>query len=143
MSGHEHTDHHFSLMATEDHSIELGHVVPFRTYVTVFLSLLFFTFVTVLVSRFDFGAFNMVVSMVVASIKATLVALFFMHLKYENKFTIAYALFPLILLAILLGGVFVDNPFRPGVNGPSANDDFSGGRVPPGEGEVGHGTDHH
>jgi hypothetical protein len=41
-----------------------------------------------------------------------LVALFFMHLKYEKLTTWLYAAFPIILLAVMMGGIFLDNPFR-------------------------------
>jgi len=90
----------------------LGHIVPFKIFLNVFLTLVALTVVTVAVSRVDFGAMNIVVAMVIASIKAGLVAMFFMHLKYENKLVWMYVAFPLILLAILLAGVFIDNPFR-------------------------------
>ena len=113
---HHHTPH-FEIMPTEGHSNELGHSSPYSTYLYVFIALLVLTVITVAVTRFDFGSMNTVVAMIVASIKAMLVALFFMHLKYENKSTWLYAAFPLILLAILMGGVFIDNPFR--VNGVS------------------------
>ena len=129
MINHGHTDHQFKIMATQDHSSELGHVVQFRVYLLVLLGLLFLTFVTVAISRFDFGEWNIVASMCVASIKATLVAMFFMHLKFENKFTLGYAAFPLMLLAILISGVFIDNPFRADSNGPSIIESYSGGRV--------------
>ncbi len=99
---------------SSDHggSHELGHVVPFKIYVGVFLALGVLTVLTVWVSHIDLGAMNIVVAMLVASVKAMLVALFFMHLKYEKPTTWLYAFFPIFLLAILLAGVFIDNPFR-------------------------------
>ena len=110
MSSHD--NHNFEVMLTEDHSSELGHIIPRKIFLKVFISLLVLTFVTVLVSRFDFGSMNVVVAMVVASAKALLVAMFFMHLKYEDKLLWIYAIFPLVLLGILIGGVFLDNPYR-------------------------------
>ena len=124
-----HHDHQFHIIPTDDHSTELGHIVPFRVYLGVFIALLVLTVVTVGVTRFDFGSFNIVVAMVIASIKATLVACYFMHLKFENKFTLGYAAFPFILLAILMAGVFIDNPFRSGENGKSIIEEYSGGRI--------------
>ena len=106
------SQHSFELMPTQDHSTELGHTSPYSTYLSVFIALLVFTFITVLVSRFDFGSLNLVVAMLVASVKAMLVALFFMHLKYERATTWLYAAFPLVLLAIMMGGIFMDNPTR-------------------------------
>lgn len=91
---------------------QLGHILPFSLYIKVLVALLILTVVTVAISRVDFGALNLVVAMGIASVKATLVALFFMHLKYEDKLTWTYAAFPIVLLAFLLAGVFIDNPFR-------------------------------
>lgn len=91
---------------------ELGHILPHAIYVKVLVILLILTVVTVAISRVDFGMMNLVVAMGIASVKALLVALFFMHLKYEDKLTWTYAAFPIVLLGILLAGVFIDNPFR-------------------------------
>ncbi len=91
---------------------ELGHVLPLKTYKTVLGALLILTIITVAVSRVDFGTMNLVVAMVVASIKAVLVALFFMHLKYESPITWLYAGIPVFLLGLLIGGVFIDDPLR-------------------------------
>lgn len=104
--------HHGNGHGYHGDSHELGHIVPFKIYLGVFIALLVLTVITVWVSRFQFGAWNIVVAMVVASIKAMLVALFFMHLKYEKPTTWLYAFFPIFLLALLLGGVFIDNPLR-------------------------------
>ncbi len=63
-----------------------GHqVLPMKLYINVFIVLLIFTAITVLVAQFDFGIMNGVVAMAVASVKAVLVALYFMHLKYDDK----------------------------------------------------------
>ena len=99
-----------------DHHSELGHILPFKVYLKVFISLLVLTVITVVnakVKFFDFGGnINLIIAMFVASIKAGIVALFFMHLKYENPITWLYAFFPIFLLFILIGGVFIDNPLR-------------------------------
>lgn len=72
------------------------HIIPFKTYLTVLLILLGFTVITVAVAQFDFGAFNALIAMAIASIKACLVLLYFMHLKYDDK------MFP----AVFFTGVF-------------------------------------
>jgi cytochrome c oxidase subunit 4 len=94
------------------HSHDLGHIVPYKTYVTVLLVLFCLTAITVAVSRVDFGVMNLVVALLIASIKAGIVGMFFMHLKYENPLIWIYVAFPLILLAIMIGGIFIDNPNR-------------------------------
>jgi cytochrome c oxidase subunit 4 len=70
------------------------------------------TVITVGVSYIHFGVFNIVVALAVASIKASLVALFFMHLKYEDKLTWVFAIYPLCLLALLIGLSVSDVFFR-------------------------------
>ena len=104
MSHSNHSNH--------DSSHELGHIVPAALFLKVFAALVVLTIITVAVSRAPLGPWNIVVAMGVASIKAMLVALFFMHLKYESPLTWLYAILPLFLLGLLLGGVFIDNPLR-------------------------------
>ncbi len=68
-----------------------NHVLPLKVYLGIGAALLFLTFVTVEVSLHDFGGFNIVIALAIASIKALLVAFFFMHLWYDNKlFFIAF-----------------------------------------------------
>lgn len=56
-----------------------------RTYWQVWMGLIVLTTLTVWTSMYDFGILNIVVAMAIASTKAALVALFFMHLKYDHK----------------------------------------------------------
>lgn len=107
MSHHEHASHGHG-----GHHDGPGHVLDRKVYDKVFGALLFLTVITVAASRVDFGALNMVVAMLIASVKAGIVALFFMHLKYEDKLTWLFAFFPILLLFTLIGGVFTDNPLR-------------------------------
>ena len=77
------------------------HVTPFKTYITVFASLFVLTIITVAISRVDLGALNMVVAMGVASVKAAIVVLWFMHQKYEsnlNRVVFASGFFFLLLM---------------------------------------------
>ena len=73
-----------------------NHIVSFDVYIKVLSALLVLTVLTVIVAQMDFGFFNVLIAMGIATIKAALVLLFFMHLKYDNK------LFPVIFLT----GVF-------------------------------------
>lgn len=61
------------------------HIIPFKTYLTVLITLLVFTVITVAASRIDFGHLNALIAMLIASFKAALVLLYFMHLKYDDK----------------------------------------------------------
>jgi cytochrome c oxidase subunit IV len=57
-----------------------------RVYLAVLLALLFLTIVTVVASKIDFGsaAANVIIALGIATVKGTLVALWFMHLKYDK-----------------------------------------------------------
>src|SRR5262245_10988944 len=83
------------------------HVVPTRIYYIIFLALMVCTAITVGVAFVDLGRLNAVVAMTIAVLKATLVVLFFMHLKYGTRLTwvvVVAGLFWLgIMLALTLG----------------------------------------
>jgi cytochrome c oxidase subunit IV len=83
------------------------HIVPVKTYVSVFLILLLMTATTTAVSFIDMGPWNTVVALAIAFFKASLVVLIFMHVKYSPRLTttvIVGGLFWLgILLALTLG----------------------------------------
>jgi cytochrome c oxidase subunit 4 len=108
--GHAHSHSHAHGHSSE-HS-EQGHVVPVSTFRKVLVALLVLTVVTVLAASVDLGKWNIVGALVIASIKASLVVWIFMHGKYENKILWTYIIIPFILLAIMIGGVFTDDPFR-------------------------------
>jgi cytochrome c oxidase subunit 4 len=91
---------------------EVGHVVPESTFVKVLIALLVLTVLTVAAAQVDLGKWNIVGALVIASIKASLVIVIFMHGKYENRILWTYIVIPFILLAIMIGGIFTDDPFR-------------------------------
>ncbi|HZY62048.1 MAG TPA: cytochrome C oxidase subunit IV family protein [Edaphobacter sp.] len=61
------------------------HIVTPVTYTIVWVTLLIFTGLTVIAAYVDLGIFNPVVALAIASIKAVVVILFFMHVKYQSK----------------------------------------------------------
>lgn len=69
--------------ATSAHGAHEQHV-SLRAYWTVFAALIILTVITVGASRIDFGALNAIVAFGIASVKASLVLGYFMHLKYDN-----------------------------------------------------------
>jgi len=83
------------------------HILPTRTYYTIYVALLVCTYLTWQVAVFDLGPLNTVAALTIAVFKAVLVVLFFMHAKYSTKLTwivIASGVFWLgILLALTLG----------------------------------------
>lgn len=95
-------------LRAQDAEEGLGHIVPIETFNKVFAALIALTVVTVAASRVDFGEMNTIIAIVIASVKALLVVTFFMHLKFEKKLIILYAVYPLILLVLLIGGTVLD-----------------------------------
>jgi cytochrome c oxidase subunit IV len=87
----------------ETHS-DMGHVASKRVLFATWGTLMVLTIVTVTASKVDFGAaeLNLLIAMVIAVIKATLVCLFFMHLKYDKLFHSV-----VFVSAILLATLFV------------------------------------
>jgi cytochrome c oxidase subunit 4 len=89
-----------------------AHGSGYGIYVAVWGGLLTLTGATVAVSYVDLGLLNVVVALLIASAKASLVALFFMHLKFENKLVWTFALVPIFFLALIVGGTLSDTLFR-------------------------------
>lgn len=94
------------------HNEEHGHVVPVKTFTNVLIALLFLTVITVAAAQVDLGKWNIAGALAIATVKASLVILIFMHGKYENKILWTYILIPFVLLIIMIGGIFTDDPFR-------------------------------
>lgn len=88
------------------------HIVSYKTFIFVWLSLLVLTIVTILVAKIDLGYFNVVVALLVATSKAALVIFYFMHLKYENKFFKFIVFMTFFILAIFIGLTFFDVAYR-------------------------------
>jgi cytochrome c oxidase subunit 4 len=64
-----------------------GHVTPKPVYYAIFSALMVLTAITVAVAFVNLGPFNFPVAISIAIIKATLVILFFMHVKYSSRLT--------------------------------------------------------
>jgi len=73
------------------HDDQIGHIVPVKFLVLICALLLFLTAVTVWVSRYDFTEINIaemgiIMALFVATVKATIVGLYFMHLRWDRPF---------------------------------------------------------
>jgi cytochrome c oxidase subunit 4 len=78
------SDHEEKLHDSHDN---LGHIVSPRIYIIVGAALLVMTGLTVFASYLELGVFNPIVAIFIAVVKATIVVLFFMHVKYSSKLT--------------------------------------------------------
>ena len=80
------------------------HIVPKRVYFAVFAALIVLTWVTTYISTVDLGRWNIFVALAIAIFKASIVALFFMHVWYSTRLTkmiVMCSVFWLILLLFL------------------------------------------
>jgi cytochrome c oxidase subunit 4 len=84
------------------------HVVPIKTYAIICASLLVLTFLTYRIAYTDLGALNVVVAIVIACFKASLVVLFFMHAAYAPRRTRMVILAGIFWMMILLGLTLAD-----------------------------------
>ena len=94
-------------MSHEAHP-RVGHVLPLSTLFAVLGTLLVMTFVTVAVSWFDFGRFNLWIALGIAVFKASLVLLFFMHLKYDKPFNAIVIILSMALVMLFIAITLTD-----------------------------------
>ena len=91
-----------------EHADSTHHIVPIRTYVLVATVLLVLTAVTVAVAFMDLGALNNIVALSIAVTKATLVVLFFMHVRYSTPLTWLTVIGGFFWLVLLLAITYAD-----------------------------------
>ena len=90
-------------METE-HVIPEEHIVPPTVYVGVFTALMVMTAITVWAAFHDWGFLNVFIAVTIAVIKATLVILYFMHVRYSSRLTqviVSAGVFWLIIMLVL------------------------------------------
>lgn len=101
-SNHYESEPHATSVAVPHHEIP---------YIKVFLALTALTVVTVMIGiylRFESEAVNVLLALLIAATKASLVAMFFMHLKFEGKLIIMIFLVPLALCVLLVVALLPD-----------------------------------
>jgi len=95
----DHDDHH-----------GISHVASVKVLLGTGGALMFLTIVTVLATKVDFGSGpNLAIAMLIALIKATLVVLFFMHLKYDKIFHTVIFMSAVLAAALFVGFTMMDS----------------------------------
>ena len=95
------TSDHAAASMTSDHAVDIDKHV--RVYITVFVALMVLTIVTVAISRLHLSVpIAVTVALLVAIIKGSLVACYFMHLISEKKLIYAVLLLTIVFFAALL-----------------------------------------
>ena len=95
-----------------------GHIAPKSMYYAVFGALIVGTVLTVAAAKVDLGPLNNVVMLLIACTKATLVILFFMHVRWSSRLTWVVAASGFFWLLILFGITLSDYLTRPWIGVP-------------------------
>ena len=92
--------------ADHDHS---NHAVPFWLLATIGATLMVMTFITVVVAGIDLGAVNLAVALIIATFKASLVCLYFMHLRWDNPLYAFIFIFALVCVTLFIFFAMLDS----------------------------------
>ena len=96
---HAHDDHH-----------GISHVAPVKVLLGTWIALMILTVITVGATKIDLGAsYNLALAMAIAVVKATLVVLFFMHLRYDKLFHSVLVVGGILAAALFVGFALMDS----------------------------------
>ncbi len=87
---------------------ELGHVVPAKVLLGVWAALVVLTVITVAVTYVDLGRFNIWAAIAIAAFKASLVGLYFMHLRYDSPLNAFILIVALSFVGLFIIGTITD-----------------------------------
>ena len=93
-------------------SEEHAHIVPYKTFLFIWVALLILTGITIWVAQYHFGVWNVWIALAIATLKSSLVVAVFMHMKYETWLFKIALLSALTILAIFIGLTFFDVLYR-------------------------------
>lgn len=98
------------MTTAEHHSGGMMHIASAKSLIATFTTLIVLTVVTVLVPKLGMsGNIDLVIAMAIATVKATLVALLFMHLRHERGFNVVVFLAAFAFVAIFISFTMVDS----------------------------------
>jgi cytochrome c oxidase subunit IV len=97
-----------NIIMNDDAKSYNGHITPIKVYLLVGITLLILTGLTVKISTIHLGAWNAIAALAIASAKALLVALFFMHLLYDRRMYAVIVSTSIIMLGILVAFTMAD-----------------------------------
>jgi len=105
----------------DEHASGQHSVVPIRTYVLIWATLIGCTFLTYGVALIDLGQWNIVIALMIAFFKMSLVVLFFMHVKQDNSLTklfVAGGFIWLLILLVMTMNDYISRSWMPSGNMP-------------------------
>jgi cytochrome c oxidase subunit 4 len=113
------TTERFHPGTAQEHFDPSSHVVPVSMYVGIWAVLMILTAITVFAATVELHVFNIVLALLIATIKGTLVVLFFMHLRYSTKLTMVTVVAAIFFLIILFSLSMTDYLTRAWLTYPS------------------------
>ncbi|MGF1583961.1 MAG: cytochrome C oxidase subunit IV family protein [Bacteroidales bacterium] len=99
---------------TEDRLEAQGshHIVPYKSLILVLLSLIVLTILSVAVTSVELGPLTVTIALLLASTKALIVLIYFMHLKFDNIMYTLLLIFTLFAIISIIIITFLDYLFR-------------------------------
>jgi cytochrome c oxidase subunit 4 len=88
---------------------ETVHAVPLRVLVGTWAALVLLTWLTVAVTKVDLGELNIVIALGIAVVKSTLVALYFMHLRWDRPFNAIVFVSALLFVFLFITLALIDS----------------------------------
>jgi len=125
MSEHAHAGHDSAHgHAAEGHAESTHHVVPVSLYLKVFTALMVLLVITLAAAAFDlshiWGPLNVIIAVTIAVVKAVLIILYFMHVRYSSKLTWFFAGAAFLWLIVMFSFTFSDYMTRNWMPSPSS-----------------------
>jgi cytochrome c oxidase subunit 4 len=107
--GHDAADHDDGKVHGDHSPYGLGHISSWQTLVKVWVALMVLTILTVMATWVNLGTVNIWIAMIIAVIKASLVVVYFMHMKHNKAFLMYVFSFSLAFVAFFLAMVMLDS----------------------------------
>lgn len=95
-------------MSDHNSDTHLGHVLPLSLLLKVFIALVGLTVLTVITGQMELFGMDLAIAMVIATVKASLVCLIFMHLKWDKPFHGMIFLFSVMIVGLFLAFLTLD-----------------------------------
>lgn len=92
-----------------EHGGSVSHVVPMKVLIGVWAALLVLTILTVAAIKVDLGSLNLWIAMAIATLKASLVVLYFMHMRYDRPFNAIVFVTALLFVMLFVSIAMLDS----------------------------------
>jgi cytochrome c oxidase subunit 4 len=89
-------------MSDHEHAQAHAHILPVKSYLTVYVALLVLLAATVGAAFIDLGWFNFTLTMIIAGAKAVMILLIFMHVRYSERLVWVFSSAAFLWLALLI-----------------------------------------